>query len=268
MFGVPDTGNGWFSQKLSYQEWFDFNIARRQYLNTLEVVTPAIAWLLIAGLYYPWTSFVFGCMFLVARTLYNIGYMKTPMARIPGQLLTMLMLLCLFIFAIVSIFKMVDDMSSAATFHTAVCQLSADGSGATNFGSIKFEQVEGENVQITGEIEGLVDGLHGFHVHTSSDFSNGCASTGGHYNPFGLNHGAPDAAERHVGDLGNVQVSGGKATVAMVDSQVQLYGETSVVGRACLVHAGQDDLGQGGDAGSLSTGNAGSRVACGKITLI
>jgi hypothetical protein len=53
LLGVPDTGNGWYSQKLTYFEWFKFNIARRQYLNTLEVVTPAISWLLIAGLYFP-----------------------------------------------------------------------------------------------------------------------------------------------------------------------------------------------------------------------
>lgn len=44
-----------------------------------------------------------------------------------------------------------------------------------------------------------------------------------------------------------------------------LYGETSVIGRGCMVHAGEDDLGLGGNAGSLKTGNAGSRVACGTI---
>jgi hypothetical protein len=33
------------------------------------------------------------------------------------------------------------------------------------------------------------------------------------------------------------------------------------------IHHGPDDLGLGGDAGSLSGGNAGSRVACCVITL-
>lgn len=28
------------------------------------------------------------------------------------------------------------------------------------------------------------------------------------------------------------------------------------------LHAGEDDLGQGGDAGSLASGNAGPRLAC------
>ena len=44
--------------------------------------------------------------------------------------------------------------------------------------------------------------------------------------------------------------------------QFELEGENSIVGRAVVLHAGQDDLGQGGDDGSLATGNAGSRVAC------
>ncbi len=32
-----------------------------------------------------------------------------------------------------------------------------------------------------------------------------------------------------------------------------------------MVHAGEDDLGQGGDAGSLASGNAGARLGCGII---
>ena len=34
--------------------------------------------------------------------------------------------------------------------------------------------------------------LHGAHIHEYGDFSEGCDSTGGHYNPFGVLHGAPD----------------------------------------------------------------------------
>ena len=40
-----------------------------------------------------------------------------------------------------------------------------------------------------------------------------------------------------------------------------------ITGRMIIVHADRDDLGHGGDAESLKTGNAGKRVGCGVIGL-
>ena len=37
----------------------------------------------------------------------------------------------------------------------------------------------------------LSPGLHGFHIHEKGDLSENCAGAGGHYNPAGMNHGAP-----------------------------------------------------------------------------
>jgi hypothetical protein len=45
-------------------------------------------------------------------------------------------------------------------------------------------------------------------------------------------------------------------------------GEFSVVGRSVMVHADEDDRGKGGHSLSLTTGNAGARVACGEIRLL
>lgn len=49
------------------------------------------------------------------------------------------------------------------------------------------------------------------------------------------------------------------------DKQISLIGPYSIVGRSVVVHAGTDDLGKGGHADSLTTGNAGGRAACGVI---
>lgn len=117
--------------------------------------------------------------------------------------------------------------------------------------------------RITGELFNLSPGLHGFHVHELGDLSDNCAGAGGHYNPFGRNHGAPYDEDRHVGDLGNIEFGELlEAEVSIQDHLVKLGGDTSVIGRAIVVHEGTDDLGRGGYEDSLTTGHAGPRAAC------
>ncbi|XP_047338656.1 superoxide dismutase [Cu-Zn] 1-like [Impatiens glandulifera] len=119
-----------------------------------------------------------------------------------------------------------------------------------------------------GNISGLRPGLHGLHVHALGDTTNGCMSTGPHFNPAGKEHGAPEDEIRHAGDLGNVTAGDdGTATFTIIDNQIPLTGDNSIVGRAIVVHADVDDLGRGGHELSKSTGNAGDRVACGVIGL-
>ena len=125
---------------------------------------------------------------------------------------------------------------------------------------------EGQAVRCTGKVTGLTPGKHGFHIHQFGDNSNGCMSAGGHFNPKGQTHGAPEDSVRHVGDLGNVIAdASGVAAIDLVDAQLALSGENSIVGRSLVVHAGEDDLGKGGHELSATTGNAGGRVGCGVI---
>ncbi|XP_075542140.1 superoxide dismutase [Cu-Zn]-like [Dermacentor variabilis] len=130
-------------------------------------------------------------------------------------------------------------------------------------GYVTFHQdPEGKNVTVFGNITNIPDGKHGFHVHEYGDLSNGCSSTGSHYNPNKTSHGAPNATERHVGDLGNIVADCGIAVVNLTDHLLTLNGENSIIGRAVVVHADTDDLGLGSNNDSLKTGNAGSRLAC------
>lgn len=132
------------------------------------------------------------------------------------------------------------------------------------------QSAKSDSVHLTGEIRGLADGKHGFHVHAFGDIAGptGCNATGGHYNPFNVTHGAPTDKKRHVGDLGNIESKGGVATVDITDKIISLCGRRTILGRGIVVHAGEDDLGRGGKPDSKTTGAAGARAACGIIGAI
>ena len=139
-------------------------------------------------------------------------------------------------------------------------------------GSLSFFHLD-TGLRIAGEVRGLVDGAgqlssgrHGFHIHQEGALGNGCKDAGGHFNPGSNNHGDPSDTVRHVGDLGNIEAVEGVARVEVLDGLAQLGGPDSVLGRAIVIHAGEDDLGLGGDQGSLRTGNAGPRIGCCVIT--
>lgn len=130
-------------------------------------------------------------------------------------------------------------------------------------GTVEFKEVEG-GVEVTANLEGLTPGDHGFHIHEKGDCSApDAASAGGHFNPSGHKHGAPDAAEHHEGDLGNLTADvGGKATKTFTMKGITLTdGAASIVGKGFIVHEKADDL------KTQPTGNAGARAACGVIQL-
>ncbi|QQP41087.1 Superoxide dismutase, partial [Caligus rogercresseyi] len=139
----------------------------------------------------------------------------------------------------------------------AVCVLKGDKVNGTVF-------LTQEKVHVEGKLEGLSEGLHGFHVHEFGDNTNGCTSAGPHFNLEGCSHGGPSdpKGKRHTGDLGNVTAgSDGVAKVDIKDAFISLCGPSSVLGRTMVIHADVDDLGQGGHELSVSTGNAGARSA-------
>lgn len=128
-------------------------------------------------------------------------------------------------------------------------------------GTATFIEAKG-GVEITVNLEGLAPGEHGWHVHAKGDCSAPDASSAGdHFNPENRKHGAPDAAEHHAGDFGNLTAGkDGKATATIRIEEVTLGdGPSSLVGKALIVHAKRDDL------ETQPSGDAGARVACGVI---
>ncbi|KAK6185185.1 hypothetical protein SNE40_007473 [Patella caerulea] len=104
---------------------------------------------------------------------------------------------------------------------------------------------------------------HGLHIHQFGDLGNGCLAAGSHYNPFAKNHGDRNRYERHIGDMGNVREDNdGSITEIFTVPVTSIVGENSVIGRAVVLHAGEDDLGLVNNENSRTTGNSGSRLAC------
>jgi Cu-Zn family superoxide dismutase len=132
-------------------------------------------------------------------------------------------------------------------------------SGSQVMGTVTFTQM-GDTVQVVADVTGLTPGKHGFHIHEFGDCSAADASSaGGHFNPMKKPHGAPDAPERHAGDMGNLEAdSTGKAHLELKDNMLKLSGENSILGRGVIVHEKVDDWSQ-------PVGNAGGRLTCGVI---
>ncbi len=127
-------------------------------------------------------------------------------------------------------------------------------------GTVTFTKVAA-GVEIVAHVEGLTPGKHGFHVHEYGDCSSADAtSAGAHFNPKGTPHGAPSDKMHHAGDFGNIEAnSSGVAHSEWTDKDMTFNGPNTIVGRAVIVHAAEDDL------ITQPTGNSGARVACGVI---
>lgn len=129
-------------------------------------------------------------------------------------------------------------------------------------GVIRFEPVGEKQVRVSGTVEGLTpNSVHAIHIHQFGDCTSpDGSSAGGHYNPEGHQHALLDKAERHAGDLGNLQADAqGKAILNIVVDTITINGSKNpIIGRGVIVHEKADDGGQ-------PTGNAGGRIACGVI---
>ena len=132
-------------------------------------------------------------------------------------------------------------------------------------GTVTFTQ-KGNKVLVAANVNGLKPGLHGFHIHEKGDCSAADAmSAGGHFNPTGVPHGAPNSAPHHAGDLGNLDAdSSGDARLSMEVEGISLdpTADNSIIGRSVIVHANPDDL------KSQPAGNSGPRMACGVIHFV
>ena len=134
-------------------------------------------------------------------------------------------------------------------------------SGSQVTGTATFTEKDGK-VEVVVNAKSLTPGKHGVHVHDKGDCSASDASSAGpHFAPGGGQHAGPTDANRHAGDLGNLEAGAdGSAKLTITSDKLTVGdGERSVVGRALVIHGDPDDL------ATQPSGNSGGRVACGVI---
>ena len=123
-----------------------------------------------------------------------------------------------------------------------------------------------QGVKITLQVENLPPGVHALHIHDKGLCEPpGFQTAGGHFNPFGKQHGLKNPQGPHAGDLPNLVVGeDGKETLETINTLVTLKpGKNSLFqpgGTSLVIHAGPDDY------MTDPAGHAGARIACGVIT--
>ena len=156
--------------------------------------------------------------------------------------------------------EVVEEVVALATA-VAVLQPRADSEVS---GMVAFVETS-DGVEVVADIARVAPGMHGLHLHEFGDCSSDdFKSTGGHFNPTDAPHGAPTDEMRHAGDFGNIDVGAdGSGHLELLTDMltVEPSAETTVIGRAVILHEGEDDL------ESQPTGAAGARLAFGIVVM-
>jgi superoxide dismutase, Cu-Zn family len=174
-----------------------------------------------------------------------------------------------------------DTVAAAERTEASIEELTAtlvDPEG-TEVGTVTFEEAD-EGTEVSVDVTGLPPGFHGFHVHAvgvcEPDSANPSdPSMTGDFLSAGAHIGAGESDHgEHPGDLPTLYVAGsGTGSLTVLIDALALVDLTDDDGSAVMVHAGRDNYANvperyapgGPDEMTLNTGDAGGRIACGRV---
>lgn len=151
----------------------------------------------------------------------------------------------------------IDDVQ---TVQTGLMNATGD-----RIGHVTYQQFD-NYVLIHIQASSLPEGVHGIHIHEIGECEGpDFASAGGHFNPSDRAHGFNHPQGPHAGDLPNIYVAAdGTVDAYMTANLITLEkGEPHSLkqdeGTSIIIHSDPDDY------YSQPAGDAGERIACGKI---
>ncbi len=138
-------------------------------------------------------------------------------------------------------------------------------------GTATFVAIDTGGVLVRIDTVGLTPGKHGMHIHETGSCnalvdttgkSTAFGAAGGHFDPQGTTHHAGPSGVGHSGDLPNIAASdtGHARTTFFTDRLSLREGPTSILGRAIIIHANEDNY-----TDEPVNGGSGARVECGEI---
>ncbi len=121
-------------------------------------------------------------------------------------------------------------------------------------------------VKVCLSVKGLSPGVHAFHIHERGDFAPpDFKAAGGHFNPYGKEHGLHNPRGAHAGDMLSIEIAQdgtGSAEVVARGATLKEGEPGSLLregGTSVIIHEKADDN------VTDPTGNAGARIAGGII---
>jgi len=115
--GYPEMGQGRYSDKLTDEQWIEFNNYQRAHNNYLEGLPLILIMMVVSGLNYTFFTFILGIVYIIGRQFYSVGYqLNSGKVRIVGTILFDVVIIVLFIASLSSAWSIGGGLNGLKQF--------------------------------------------------------------------------------------------------------------------------------------------------------